>query len=209
MAGLIPVPDNCAVCCVSAALSFTVKDPVRAPSAVGVKVTEIAQEDLAARLLGATGQVEFAAKSPEVEIPVMVSGTVWLLTRVIVLAALVVLAKWLPNASVAGVRVTAAAPVPLNCVVCGLVPTLSVTDSTPVCGPRIVGLNVTPILQVPFGANLFGARGQFVVSEKLPVAEMLLIVSGPALPFAKTRIVGPLEVPTMVLAKATVEGLNV
>ena len=72
----VPVPLNCAVCGVFGALSLTVSLPVRAPSAVGVKVTEMVQLDFAANVLGDNGQFEVWAKSPEVKIPEIVRGTV-------------------------------------------------------------------------------------------------------------------------------------
>jgi hypothetical protein len=50
--------------------------PVRTPKAVGVNVTEIAQLAPAANVLGANGHVEARAKSPELEMPEIVSGTV-------------------------------------------------------------------------------------------------------------------------------------
>lgn len=74
--GAVPVPLNCAVCGEFGASSLTVNVPVRDPIAVGVKVTETLQLSFAARVFGDRGQVEVCAKSPEVEIPAMVSGTV-------------------------------------------------------------------------------------------------------------------------------------
>jgi hypothetical protein len=56
---------------------LTLSAPVRLPAAVGVKVTEIVQVLLAARVLGDKGQFEVWAKSPEVAIPETVSGVVW------------------------------------------------------------------------------------------------------------------------------------
>ena len=76
MTGDVPVPLKVAVCGEFEAASLTVSFPVRAPRAVGVKVTEILQLDLAANVFGDSGQVEVCAKSPEVEIPVRVRGTV-------------------------------------------------------------------------------------------------------------------------------------
>jgi hypothetical protein len=45
---------------------------------VGVKVIKIVQLSFAASVFGDIGQFEVWAKSPEVEIPAMVRGTVWL-----------------------------------------------------------------------------------------------------------------------------------
>ena len=75
-AGVNPVPLNIAVCGEFGALSLTVSVPVRAPRAVGVKVIEIVQLSFAANVFGDKGQFEVCAKSPEVEIPAMVRGTV-------------------------------------------------------------------------------------------------------------------------------------
>jgi len=75
-AGITPVPLNFAVCGEFGALSLTVSVPARAPRAVGVKVIEIVQLSFAANVLGDNGQFEICAKSPEVEIPAMVRGTV-------------------------------------------------------------------------------------------------------------------------------------
>jgi len=57
------------------ALSLTVRIPVREPEAVGVKVAEMVQLSFTANVFGDSGQVEVCAKSPEVEIPVIVRGT--------------------------------------------------------------------------------------------------------------------------------------
>jgi hypothetical protein len=76
-AGCTPVPVNPAVCGLLDALSVTVNVPVRAPVTEGLKVTEIVQLDRAAKVLGEIGQVEVCAKSPEVEIPEIVSGVLW------------------------------------------------------------------------------------------------------------------------------------
>jgi hypothetical protein len=61
---------------------------------VGVKVTEIVQLDPPASVLGDAGQFEVCAKSPEVEIPKIVSGPDWLFFSVIVLGTLVVVTTW-------------------------------------------------------------------------------------------------------------------
>ena len=76
MTGDVPIPLNFAVCGEFEAVSLTVSPPVRAPRAVGVKVTEMLQLSLAPKVFGERGQVEVSAKSPEVEIPEIVRGTV-------------------------------------------------------------------------------------------------------------------------------------
>ena len=131
------------------------------------------------------------------------------MVSVTVLLLAVIPTNSLLNARVVGATVTAAAPVPLNWVVCGLFAALSVTVKTPVCRPRTAGVKVTPILQVPPAANDFGASGQFVVSEKLPDADTALIVTGPAVLFVRVTSAGPFEVPTAVLVKLSVAGFSV
>jgi hypothetical protein len=56
-----PVPVRATVCGLEAALSVMIRNPVRAPAAVGVKVTEMVHSAPAARL---GTQVSVAAKSP-------------------------------------------------------------------------------------------------------------------------------------------------
>jgi hypothetical protein len=103
--GAVPVPLNCAVCGEFEALSLTVSVPVRAPRAVGVEVTEIVQLSFAANVFGDKGQFEVCAKSPEVEIPAMVRGTVWVLLRTTALAVLVVCTTQFPKETLVGLRV--------------------------------------------------------------------------------------------------------
>lgn len=75
-----------------------------APRAVGVKVTGILQLAPAARVLGAIGQLEVCAKSPEVVIPLIVRGAVGALVRVTVLGLLVVSATWPEKVRVPGLK---------------------------------------------------------------------------------------------------------
>jgi len=130
--GITPDPVSCAVCGEFGALSLTVSVPKRDPTTVGVKVTEIVQVSFAANVFGDNGQFEVWAKSPEVEIPAMVRGTVWLFCNVRTLTALVAFTDWLPNASDEGDKATGTAPVPVNCVVCGEFGALSLTVNVPV-----------------------------------------------------------------------------
>ena len=87
----VPVPDKFDVSVLKPALSVTVRVPVRVPSSVGVKVTEIPQLAPAANVCGEIGHPDVSAKSPEVEMFRIVSGTVCTFLNVTVLAALVVL----------------------------------------------------------------------------------------------------------------------
>jgi hypothetical protein len=86
-------------------LSLTVNVPERPPRAVGVKVRKILQVRFAANVFGDSGQFEVWAKSPEVEIPAMVKGTVWGLLSTTVLDVLVVCTTQFPKAMLVGLRV--------------------------------------------------------------------------------------------------------
>jgi hypothetical protein len=58
------------------ASSLTISVPECEPTAVGVKVTEIVQDNLAPNVFGERGQSEVAAKSLEVDIAAIARGTV-------------------------------------------------------------------------------------------------------------------------------------
>lgn len=67
-----PLPVSWSVCGLPAALSVTVSVPVRAPDAVGVKVTEMVQVAPATKL-PAVVQVSVSLKSPVVAMELIVS----------------------------------------------------------------------------------------------------------------------------------------
>ena len=122
----------------------------RAPEAVGVKVTLMAQLAPAARL---APQVADSPKSPGFApvnpMLVMVKGAVPVLDRVAVFAALVVLAFWSGNVNDVGdTPATGAVPVPVSDALtvgfrASLLPTVSVADRAPVAD----GVNVTLMAQ--------------------------------------------------------------
>src|ERR1700676_2474461 len=176
----VPVPDRLAVCGLPGALSEMDKVPVLVPSAVGVKVTEIAQVAAAPNVLGDNGQVEVCAKSPEVETPQIVSGTVWVFFRVTLFPVLVVLITWLAKVRLAGDRLTGAVPVQIKLAVCGEFGALSLTVSVPVRVPRAVGVKVTEIVQLSLAVSVFGDNGQFEVWAKSPEVEIPAMVRGTA-----------------------------
>ena len=64
------------VCGLLVALSVTVTFPVRTPRAVGLKVTNIVQPDLAGNAAGTVGQFEVCVKSPEMVMLLILSGVV-------------------------------------------------------------------------------------------------------------------------------------
>jgi hypothetical protein len=128
--------------------------------------------------LGDNEQLEVCAKSPEVEIAEIVSGTVWLFCRVMLLPALVVLIIWLGKERLAGDRLTGTVPVPLNVAVCGEFGALSRTVSVPVRAPGAVGVKVIEIVHLSFAANVFGDNGQFEVWAKSPEVAIPAMVRG-------------------------------
>src|SRR5947209_18957050 len=88
---------------------------LRVPVAVGVKVTLMVQEALAASVLELLGQVLVWAKSPAL-VPVrpmllMVRAALPLLVSVTAWAVLVVLTCWLPKLRLVGLRLTPGAVV--------------------------------------------------------------------------------------------------
>ena len=72
-----------------------------------MNVTEMVQDCFAASVFGDNGQLEVAAKSPDVKISVMVSGTVWVLFRTSVLVGVVVWTTQFPKETLGGLRVWA------------------------------------------------------------------------------------------------------
>ena len=133
------------------ALSLTFNCPVLVPNAVGVNVTLIVHLPFAAKLV--VQVVADTAKSPVVEIAMLVSATVWLLVRTNVFAVLVAPTAHVPKAAPAGVSVAGSTPVPDSDTVCGLLGALSVKVSVPVSLPNTGGVKVTLTLHVLPGAS--------------------------------------------------------
>jgi len=170
------VPDRAAVCGLVLALSVMVRVPVRVPRVVGVKVTEIAQLAPAPKVLGDNGQLEVCAKSPDVEILEIISGTVSLFFRVTLFPGLTVLITRLAKVRLAGDKLTGAVPVPCNCAICGEFEALSLTVRVPVRSPGSVGVKVIEILQLSLAANALGDNGQFedwAKSLEVEIPEMI------------------------------------
>jgi hypothetical protein len=92
--GTVPVPERETEGAVPGALLVTLREAVRVPRAVGVKVTLMVQDALTASVLDPVGQLLIWAKSPGF-VPlsamlVMLRGAVPVLVTVIVCAVLVV-----------------------------------------------------------------------------------------------------------------------
>ena len=135
------------------ALSATVIEAERVPAIAGLKVTEIVQLAPAATLvphvlvwLKSDGLVPVSPMLVIVRaaLPVFETAMVW--------AALVVPRFWLVNVRVEGLSEACgtATPVPLRLIVCGLLPPLSLMDTSALRVPVTVGWNVMVRVQLPF-----------------------------------------------------------
>lgn len=196
----VPVPDSVTTCELPGASSAMDKVPVRIPRTDGLKVTEIVQLAPAPNLWVASGQVEVWEKSPEVEIPEIVNGTVWLFFSVKLVGALAMPNNRFPNEMLAGVRVIGRFPVPLNCAVCEILGASSFTDIRPVRRPETVGVKVTEIVQVSFAPKALGDIGQVDVCAKSPEVEIPEIVRGTVWLFCTVKtLAAPVVFTTWVL----------
>src|SRR5207302_1142574 len=175
----VPEPVSVMACGVPAELSVMVTAPLRGPSAVGVKVMPMAQLAPAA---SDAAQVVVRAKSPVAAIPVIVSAALPVLESVTVRGVPVRLICWLPNATLAAVRLATAAggavPVPVSVTPCGLPASLPVMVIAPARAPAAAGVNVMLMAQVAPGAS---GAAQVLVCAKSPVSAMPLMFNG-ALP---------------------------
>src|SRR5256884_6837273 len=132
------------ICGLPPALSVTDSVPVRAPEAVGVKVTLMVQFAPAAEAAGLVGKalapVLVAEKSPEAANELIVKAAVPVFVSVTVIGVLVVASGWLPKPRLVGANPTpGAVPFPLSVMICGLPPALSASDSVPGSEERRVG----------------------------------------------------------------------
>ncbi len=145
-----PMPESATVCgppplCVIVIL------PAAFPAAEGEKVTEIWQ---LLAMANEVPQVFVCAKSPEAEMPLMLSGAFPLLVRVAVCAVLVVPTVCEANVSAVGLRVaTGPRAVPNSSTDCGLPGSVPLTAMLAILDPPIVGVNVTLTMQTPPAAN--------------------------------------------------------
>ncbi len=142
---LTPVPERVTACGEPAALSMKVIAPVRAPSAVGVKVTFTVHD--AAVPSVAPHVVEPTAKFPVAVMEVMLSVAVPVFCSVMACDELVVLITWEAKLRLDGVMVAignvAAVPVPVRGTVWGEPDALSTNVMAPVRVPVAVGVKVT------------------------------------------------------------------
>ena len=196
----VPVPVRGAVCGLPGALSAMDTEAVRAPVAVGRKVTLIVQDAPAASVVP---HVVVRAKSAAL-VPVSVMllidmVTFPLLRSVMLLAVLVVFKACVPNARDVGDRVAAGlVPVPVRVTCWGLVGSEFASCRVAVRVPDADGVNVTLMVQLEPASRL---EAQVVVSPKsdalVPVSEIAIPVSAPVPTFLSVTIWAALVLPTL------------
>src|SRR5437868_6644289 len=200
-----------------AALSASDSVPVRAPEAVGVKVTLMVQCAQAAKVAGLVGQalapVLVAAKSPEAANELIVKAAVPVFVSVTVIGALVVASGWLPKPRLVGANPTAGrSEERRGGKVCGLPLASSVTNSVPVRAPEAVGVKVTLIEQLAPAAKVAGLVGQalapVLVAAKSPEAAKEVIVKAAVPVLVSVTVTDALMVASGWLPKPRLVGAN-
>jgi hypothetical protein len=184
---------------------------VRAPTAVGVKVTLMVQLALAATLEPQVllAMLKSPGLAPEVEMELMVRALVPVLVRVTVCGGLVVPTVWLANGRVVGDRLTKpVVPVPFSATFWGLVGSASLIQRVAERVPPSVGVNVTVTVQLPPAGTLEPQVLVWLKSPGLvPVNVMELMVS--TLPeLVRVTILEELVFPTPTLPKFSERGVT-
>jgi hypothetical protein len=154
----VPAPESVTVCTELPTVTITV--PARAPTAVGVNVTDAVQLALTPNVVQPLFEI---AKSPLATILLTVARTVPVLLTVINWAELAVLRAWAANVRPLGVTVTVglgkAEPVPPRFTFCGELPPLSKNWRLPAHPPSTVGVKVTETVQLVPAASAAGQLG--------------------------------------------------
>src|SRR5207253_2581294 len=162
--GAVPGPLSVMTCGLPPALSVSDSVPVRAPEAVGVKVTLMVQVPPPAKVSVLVGQ----ALAPVLSFPtrrssdleLIVKAAVPVFVSVTVIGALVVASSWLPKSRLVGANPTpGAVPFLLRENICGLLLASSASDSIPARAPEAVGVEVMLMMQVPPAAAVAGLVG--------------------------------------------------
>lgn len=153
-------PDKATICGLPAALSVTVRLPLRAPLAVGVKVTLMVHEALAFKELP---QLLVCANGAPAAIEVMVRVPLPLLVRVTTCTDDVPPMGSGPNTKLVGEsNAVAVVPVPVSVAGIGDTAEVNITFTVAFRTPAADGVNVTLIVQEPPATML----AQLLVSEK-------------------------------------------
>src|SRR5206468_233151 len=215
--GAVPFPLSVMICGLPPASSASDSVPVRAPEAVGVKVTLMVQFPPAAKVAGLVGQalapVLVAAKSPEAANEIGRASCRERLFSFAVVGAVEVESRGLPKSRLVGANPTpGAVPFPLRESICGLPPASSASDSVPVPAPEAVGVTVTLMVQVPPAAKVAGLVGQalapVLVAAKSPEAANELIVKAAVPVFVSVTVIAVLVVASSWLPKPRLVGAN-
>lgn len=146
----VPVPVRVTVCGLPVALSETETAPVRAPAAVGLKVTLMVQlAPFACDVPQLFVCEKSAALAPVIVIPEIESVPLPVLNRVTPLTGLDLPIAWFGNVTVEVLKLTLdAIPLPVRDAVCGLPEALSLTETLPDRVPAPTGVKVTLIVQL-------------------------------------------------------------
>src|SRR5689334_11696423 len=149
---LVATPATPSVCGLVASESVTDMFARRVPPTVGAKVTDTVQLWPTARLVG---QVLVTGKSDRLlEIEVIESEVLPWFFRVAIWLVLEPPRATLPKLSVDGVIMTpGTVALPVNGIVCGLPPALSVIFTVPAATPETVGEKMTLMVQLAPGAT--------------------------------------------------------
>src|SRR6516225_2557195 len=173
-----PIPARLTFCGLPAALSVTLSIAVRVLDAAGLKVTRMMQLAPAANELAHPGYcAKSAASVPVIAMPVTVKVVIPTLVRVTIWAGLVV-----PTSTGAKYRLVgeslAVVPTPARLTFCGLPAALSVTLSIATRVPNAVGVKVTRMLQLAYGANELTQLLCAKSATSAPVIAMPVTVKG-------------------------------
>jgi len=174
-----PVPLSATVCGLAGSESEMDIAAAFAPAVLGLNATIIVQLEFAGTITHPLVKRKSAAFVPVSVTLLILIVVAPLLERETILYALDVLSDWLPNASDAGVRLTAV-PTPLRDTVnVGFAGSELLTDKDADRAPAAVGLKVTLTVQFAPAARLAPHVLFCAKSEALaPVRPMLLIVNG-------------------------------
>src|SRR5205807_476672 len=213
----VPCPLSVMICGLPPALSVTDSVPVRAPEAVGVKVTLMVQFAPAAKVAGLVGQalapVLVAAKSPEAANEVHTNALVSPFNSVSGIRLVVNASGWLPKPRLVGANPTpGAVPFTLSVITCSQPPSLHDALPISVRAPEAVGVKVTLMVQVAPAAKVAGLVGQalapVLVAAKSPEGANELIVKAAAPVFVSVTVIGALVVASSWLPKSRLVGAN-
>ena len=128
---------------------MTLRVAERNPTPPGVKVTVILQWPFALRVLPHVVDWVKSLESEPVNVrPLRLRVEARLLVKVSVLPALLVPLDWAAKRHEVSESVTGTMPVPDNVADCGLFEALSVTVTVPLSAPKMLGVNVTEIVQL-------------------------------------------------------------